>query len=178
MFFASKLRNLSYIEVNFDRRCSTYGQLGPPFKKLTRKSGLFECYDLDMHKAQVDTLDLRQAIEASWQLDSAYEHIEERGNPSLGQCHVTALVVHHYYPETRIVEGEVQTGKGLEKHFWNMFHIDGHDLHLDWTWQQFPHGSTIKSWKVRAKDDINNSQDTTDRFKRLLRRVKYELSKL
>ncbi len=123
----------------------------------------------------VDMLKLRQAIEASWQPDSAYEHITEDGNPALGQCHVTALAVHHYFPEAGIAEGQVQTSKGLEKHFWNVFDLNGNQLHLDWTWQQFPHGSVIKSWKLRDRGNLNNSQETEERFIRLLKRVKQNL---
>lgn len=136
---------------------------------------LFFCYDIDMNDIKIDMLRLRSAIEAAWQPDSAYHYVEEKGNPALGQCYVTSRVVQFYFPEAEIVEGEVQTDGGVEKHFWNLFELNEKELHVDLTWQQFPPGSTIKSWKLLSRESLNDSQETADRVNRLLGRVKQSL---
>ena len=128
-----------------------------------------------MNNTKVDMLQLRQAIEASWQSDTAYQHVEEKGNPALGQCYVTSRVIQNYFPDAEIVEGEVQTSGGIEKHFWNLFKTDSQELHLDLTWQQFPPGSTVKTWKIRARNTLDNSQDAVDRVDRLLNKVEQSL---
>jgi hypothetical protein len=120
----------------------------------------------------MDMTKLREAIEASWKPDTAYHHVKEKGNPALGQCYVTSRVVQHYFPEAEIVEGEVLTDKGIEKHFWNMIITNNQRLHIDLTWQQFHHGSSVKNWKVRNRLTLNDSQQTIDRFDLLLKRVK------
>ena len=122
-----------------------------------------------------DMLALRRALEASWQPDTAYHHAEQAGNPALGQCYVTARVIQHYFPLTEIVEGEVITSTGTEKHFWNVFDIQGSLVHLDLTWQQFPQGSQVKSWRIRSRNTFNDSEPTIQRVERLLQRVQREL---
>lgn len=133
------------------------------------------CQKISKDAAKVDMLSLRRAIEVSWRPDTAYLVAEEPGNPALGQCYVTARVVQHYFPEAEIVEGEVNTGKGAEKHFWNVFHASENDVHIDLTWNQFPHGSRVETWKVRDRTTLNDSQVTIDRVERLLGRVEQNL---
>jgi len=53
--------------------------------------------------SKIDFLDLRQAIEKSWQPDTAYGFVEEKGNPALGQCYPTSRVVQYYYPKSEVV---------------------------------------------------------------------------
>jgi hypothetical protein len=43
-------------------------------------------------------LRLREALEASWDGQSAFKAVEKVGNSALGQCSPTAKVVQHYYP--------------------------------------------------------------------------------
>lgn len=120
-------------------------------------------------------LRLRQALEASWQSDTAYLGAEEAGNPSLGQCYPTARVVQHFFIESEIAEGEILTNKELEKHFWSVFNTQSHPLHVDFTWQQFPPGAEVKSWKIRDRSTLNDSVYTLGRVKLLLDRVEQYL---
>lgn len=124
---------------------------------------------------EVDILRLRQALELSWQPDTAYRFVEESGNPARGQCYVTARVLQHYFPELEIIEGEVVTPNGSEKHFWNLLGSDGQEFHIDFTWQQFPHGSSVNSWQVCDRDTLNDSEQTVERFEKLLGRVAQSL---
>lgn len=125
----------------------------------------------------VDMLALRRAIEASWQPDTAYKFVSQPGNPALGQCYVTARVVQHYFPDAELAEGEISTPKGTEWHFWNVFTVGGQQIHLDLTWQQFPHDSWVKSWKIRPRDSYNDSPPTRERFEKLLKRVQQNLQR-
>jgi hypothetical protein len=54
-------------------------------------------------------LELREALEASWDEATSYGCVSEAGNPALGQCYPTSWVVQQFYPEVEIVEGEVWT---------------------------------------------------------------------
>lgn len=125
----------------------------------------------------MDLTRLREALEASWQSDTAYLGVQEVGNPALGQCYPTSRVMQYFYPETEIVEGEVITPNGkIEKHFWNLLKMENKELHIDLSWQQFPCGSRVKSWKVRDRKYLNDGVETTERVERLLGRVKYYLA--
>jgi hypothetical protein len=114
---------------------------------------------------------LREALEASWGVDTAYLRAEEKGNPALGNCYPTSRVVQHFFPQTEIVEGQVWTGKGTEKHFWNVLIVDSIEYHLDFTWQQFPHGSVIKEYKVRDRKTLGDSEATIKRVELLMDRI-------
>jgi hypothetical protein len=76
-------------------------------------------------------LRLREALEASWDKQTAYGAIEQAGNPALSQCYPTARVVQHYYPATEIIKGKVWTGKSEEIHFWNGLSIGDTWYHID-----------------------------------------------
>jgi len=114
---------------------------------------------------------LREAIEASWGVDTAYLGAHEEGNPALGNCYPTSRVVQHFFPKMEIVEGIVWTGKQDEKHFWNILTSDGIEYHIDLTWQQFPYGSIIKEYKVRDRKTLGDSEPTIKRIDTLLGRV-------
>lgn len=121
----------------------------------------------------IDLAHLRAALEASWQPDTAYLTVKEAGNPALGQCYPTSRVVQYFYPDVEIVEGEVLTPSGkIEKHFWNVLNVNDKELHIDFSWQQFPQGSKIKSWSVRDREHLNDSEKTIQRVEKLLARVK------
>ena len=116
---------------------------------------------------------LREALEASWRPDTAYLGVEAKGNRALGQCYPTSRVIQHYYPRFEIAQGEVWTGKKLETHFWNVLVTDeGLLVHVDLTWQQFPHGSQVRSFRIRDRNDLGDSSSTLERVERLLGRVK------
>jgi len=124
----------------------------------------------------MDMAKLREALEASWDSKTSYLNVAEEGNPALGQCYPTSRVVQIFFPATEIVEGEVWTGKSAEKHFWSVLKIGELLHHIDFTWQQFPHGSVIKSYKIRERETLNDSQKTIERIKLLHERVMTHLA--
>ena len=113
---------------------------------------------------------IREALEASWRQDTAYEHVYEKGNPALGQCYPTSRVVQHYFPETKIARGFIWTGKSEEMHFWNILDIGGTIYHIDFSWRQFPPGSSVVRWALLSEDDPD-SEATVKRIETLLKRV-------
>ncbi len=121
---------------------------------------------------KLDMTRLREAFERAWKPDTAYLQVAENGNPALGQCYPTSRVVQFYFPETEIVEGQVWTGKGLEKHFWNVLVSNGEEYHMDFTWQQFPTGSSVRSYKIRDRNELGDGQQTIQRVELLKSRVK------
>lgn len=124
-----------------------------------------------MNELKIDMLKLREALEASWDSETSYLNVSEKGNPALGQCYPTSWLVQHFFPETEIVEGQVWTGKSSEKHFWNVLVVGGVDYHIDLSWQQFPVGSSVRSYKIRDRETLGDSQKTIDRCQLLLKRV-------
>jgi hypothetical protein len=120
-------------------------------------------------------LQLREALEASWAADTAYLKVYDEGNPALGNCYPTSRVVQHFFPETEIVEGWVWTGESSEKHFWNLLMSNGHEYHIDLTWQQFPQGSLVKEYKIRDRETLGDGKETLRRIEILLHRVSSHL---
>lgn len=127
-------------------------------------------------ETNINMTKLREALEASWRPDTAYHYVEEAGNPALGQCYPTSRVVQFYFPETEIVEGEVLTPKGAEKHFWNLLISNGAEYHIDFSWRQFPEGSSVKGYKVRDRESLGDSPETIARVNLLMERVKERLA--
>ena len=123
-----------------------------------------------------EMLQLREALEASWNEKTSYEGGFDPGNPSQGQCYPTARVVQFYFPKGEIAEGEVWTGEKLEKHFWVLFECDGVECPVDFTWEQFPKGSVVKSWKIRDRKTLGDGRETKARVGILRRRVEEYLS--
>lgn len=95
-----------------------------------------------------DLLKLREAIEASWDELTAYLGVKQEGNPALGNCYPTSWVVQHFFPETEIIKDRVWNGTEEETHFWNGLMTSGTMYHIDLSWQQFPAGSSVKSYEV------------------------------
>lgn len=120
---------------------------------------------------EADMVQLREALEKSWQPDTAYLKVAEKGNPALGQCYPTSRIVQFFFPEMEIVEGEVWTGKDIEKHFWNITIVGGKEYHFDFTWRQFPAGSSVRSYKVRNRETLGDDEETLRRIELLLGRV-------
>ncbi|HJP80984.1 MAG TPA: hypothetical protein VJ841_01145 [Candidatus Saccharimonadales bacterium] len=129
-----------------------------------------------MIRKKVDMLMLRRAIELSWKSDTAYHQVEEVGNPALGQCYVSSRVVQAYFPEVELAQGEVLAAGKIEKHFWNVFQVNGEFIHVDLTWSQFPVGSKVMNWAIRDRETYNDSPPTIERVETLLRRVQEVLS--
>jgi hypothetical protein len=119
------------------------------------------------------TLDrLRTALEASWDARTAYQSAVRPGNPAFGQCYPTARVVQHFFPALEIACGDVDTGVGLECHFWNVG-ADGE--HVDLSWQQFPPGSAVVGYRLLDRDALGDSAPTIKRCELLLARVRAQL---
>jgi hypothetical protein len=89
---------------------------------------------------------VREALERSWDAETAYERTFRLGVPALGQCYPTARVLQMLFATLEIVEGTVWTGMKSEKHFWNLLAVDRMEYHLDLTWQQFPPESEVRDW--------------------------------
>jgi hypothetical protein len=116
-------------------------------------------------------LRLREALEASWDGQTAFGAVEKLGNPAFGQCYPTSRVVQHYYPATEIIKGKVWTGESEEIHFWNGLPVDGNWFHIDLSWQQFPAGSVVREFVVLDRQDLGDSEATIQRCALLLKRV-------
>jgi hypothetical protein len=116
-------------------------------------------------------LRLREALEAAWDRETAYNAAEQAGNPALGQCYPTSRVVQHYYPETEIIKGTVHTGESDETHFWNGLRVGDLWYHIDLSWQQFPTGSIIGEFAVLDRQNLGDSDATVQRCALLLHRV-------
>lgn len=122
-------------------------------------------------------LQVREAIEASWSMDTAHEKAYEEGNPALGNCYPTSRVIQYYFPQTEVVEGIVVTPNGEEKHFWNILVVNGDEYHVDLSWQQFPPGSSVKEYKVRDRQEFGDGEDAIRRVELLLSRVEHHLQR-
>jgi hypothetical protein len=83
-----------------------------------RASGACTCHTA--HVSKFGLLEIREAIEASWDSATSYGGVVRPDNPAYGQCYPTARVVQHFFPETEIAEGEVWAGREAEKHSWNV----------------------------------------------------------
>lgn len=116
-------------------------------------------------------LRLREALEASWDPETAYRQAVQAGNPSFAQCYPTSRVVQHFYPQTEILKGTVHTRDGDHDHFWNALRVDGDWYHIDLSWQQFPHGSVVRRFEVLDRNNLGDSEATVARCALLLRRV-------
>jgi len=120
--------------------------------------------------SRIDLLRLREALEASWDSETAYGGVKTPGNPAYGQCYPTSRVVQHFFPETEIAQGDVWTGERLEPHFWNIVDRDGTLFHIDLSWQQFPTGSAVKACHSET-DQRWKTAETLKRVEMLLSRV-------
>ena len=116
-------------------------------------------------------LSLREALEASWDRQTAYGEVERAGNPALGQCYPTSRVVQHYFPATEIIKGKVWTGASEETHFWNGLPVGDDWYHIDLSWQQFPLGSAVREFVVLDRQNLGDSEATIQRCVLLLQRV-------
>lgn len=104
----------------------------------------------------VDLLTLREAIEASWDVDTAYMGVFSEENPALNQCYPTSWVVQQFFPHLEIIKGTVWNGTEEIVHFWNGLEADGTLYHIDLSWRQFPAGSSVREYKIL---DRNNLKD-------------------
>lgn len=124
---------------------------------------------------KTDLLQLREALETSWDEKTSYLAVKEKGNPALGQCYPTSRVVQHFFPETEIVKGKVWNGKEIETHFWNILKVKDDLYHIDLTWQQFPYGSKVRKYTILDRNELDDSEPTVKRCELLLERVNAHL---
>lgn len=118
-----------------------------------------------------DLLQLREAIEASWDEKTSYLAVKKKGNPALGQCYPTTWVIQQFYPEMEIVKGTVWNGNEDETHFWNVLFVNEIPYYIDLTWQQFPRGSYVKSFKILDRNNLGDSPQTVERCRLLKGRI-------
>ena len=119
---------------------------------------------------------VREALEASWDKQTAYGAVEGAGNPALGQCYPTSRVVQHYFPATEIVKGAVWTGQCEEIHFWNGLRLGDGWYYVDLSWQQFPAGPAVREFAVLDREGLDDGEATIERCALLLRRVQAYLA--
>jgi hypothetical protein len=122
--------------------------------------------------SKISLLKIREAIEASWDENTSYLAVTQKGNPALGQCYPTSRVVQYFFPKSEIIKGEVWNGKEVETHFWNGLQIDDDLYHIDLSWQQFPAGSSVRKFEILDRNSLNDSDSTVKRCELLLERVK------
>jgi hypothetical protein len=65
-------------------------------------------------------LRLREALEASWDKQTAYQNVEQAGNRAYGQCYPTSRVMQHFYPAAEIIKGKVWTGERVKRSIFGM----------------------------------------------------------
>ena len=116
-------------------------------------------------------LRLREALEASWDEQTAYQSVAQAGNAAYGQCYPTSRIVQHYYPATEIIKGKVWAGQREEIHFWNGLLVGDAWYHIDLSWQQFPAGSVVREFAVLDRRNLGDSEATIRRCAMLLERV-------
>ena len=114
---------------------------------------------------------LERALEASWDERTAYLGAYAERNPALGQCYPTARVVQWFFPRFEIASGEVDTGAGLEWHFWNVDPASDPPEVVDLTWRQFPVGSKVTRFALLDREALGDSVPTLMRCQLLLDRV-------
>lgn len=121
---------------------------------------------------------LAEALEASWDHQTAYRGIIRPGNPAFGQCYPTSRVVQWFYPEFEIATGEIWTGSSIEHHFWNVQGAGDGAGWVDLTWKQFPPGSVVRRFEILDRNALGDSQGTQERCALLLRRVLAHLARV
>jgi hypothetical protein len=119
----------------------------------------------------VDLLHIREALESSWDEKTSYLGVKDDSNPALGQCYPSSWVIQHFFTEAEIIKGEVLNGSKIETHFWNGLLINETLIHIDFTWQQFPFGSSVKNFTILDRNSLNDSEKTIQRCNTLLHRV-------
>jgi hypothetical protein len=125
----------------------------------------------------VSLIELRSALEASWDRRTAYGEVFQPGNPALGQCYPTSRVVQWFFPNLEIASGEVDTGSALEAHFWNVDPTPTPARHIDLTWEQFAEGSKVVRFRLLDRHALHDSPSTIARCQLLLDRVLFRLGR-
>jgi hypothetical protein len=120
---------------------------------------------------------LSEAIEASWDAQTAYRGHIEPGNPAFGQCYPTSWLVQQFNPAWEIVRGAVITPTAVHTHFWNAQPgPDGMLCHLDLTSAQFAPGARVQGFEILDRRHLGDSAATVARCQLLLDRVTHRLT--
>jgi hypothetical protein len=122
-------------------------------------------------------LQLREALEASWDDKTSFRAVKKKGNPALGQCYTTTWLVQQFFPEMEIIKGKVWNGTELEVHFWNGLPAKDKLYHIDLTWQQFPAGSSVRDYEILDRINLGDGPTTVKRCQLLKQRVLEYLDK-
>lgn len=115
--------------------------------------------------------DFGNVLQKSWSKETSYCPDEwNELNPSLGQCAVSALVVHDYFGGNIVWSEAVLPNGQIVSHYFNS--IEGKEV--DITRSQFPEGSIISKGVEKKKGfatarDFMLSHDNTKRRYELLR---------
>ena len=117
--------------------------------------------------------ELKKVIEKSWTKETCYPTIRDtwnEENPSIGQCAITVLIVNDY------LGGKImRTMCNGISHYYNL--VNGKVIDL--TVSQFE--GEIPNYKIgeeRSRDYLLSSEDTKNRYKLLLEKVKENFIKL
>ena len=89
---------------------------------------------------------VERAIRASWSAEtSAYPDRWSAGNPALGQCDVTALMVRELFGGETVIANVIRSGERLERHVWNR--LPG-GIAVDLTREQYRDGERFGTPRV------------------------------
>lgn len=149
-----------------------------PFSDI---AGLSDFYSMDAHRDlpglgvlkmnPINLSVLTEAVEASWDERTSYQGAVRPGNPAYGQCYPTSRVVQWFYPQCEVAVGEVWTGAGTERHFWNVCGTSNDARWIDLSWKQFSSGAVVEWFKILDRNDFGDSLATQKRCELLLQRV-------
>lgn len=120
---------------------------------------------------QPSLLQVREALEASWDEQTSYQRVMQQGNYALGQCYPTSRVVQYFFPQTEIAKGVVENGDKEDIHFWNVLIVGEQSYHIDLSWQQFAPGSHVSEYEVLDRNNLGDGADTIRRCDLLKKRV-------
>jgi len=116
--------------------------------------------------AAIDPQELRKKVSALWSKETSQDpEAWSQENLSLGQCAVTACLIHDVYG-IPVVRGQAFLPDGtIDSHYWN-------EGDLDMTVDQFPAGTVIKTREgpqgQEARDYALLNRNTRDRFNLLM----------
>lgn len=124
--------------------------------------------------------DLEKALQKSWSKETSYSpDLWTVGNPAMGQCAVTALVVNDYLGGEIVWADAVLPDGQKISHYFNQ--IDGKEIDL--TRSQFPEGTDIPRGVMKNKnfsttrDFMLSNENTRKRYGLLKTRIQIHLNK-
>ena len=120
---------------------------------------------------------LKQALENSWNKDTAYEPLKDKWaveNKSLGQCAVTVLVVNKYFGG-EIYKADIE-GEDYS-HFWNV--LPNGEV-IDLTKKQFGNKKNMEliNVKMKTREELIEDSELKKRYEILEKRVEERMQKI